>query len=99
MFKVGDFVYAYWDFNGSYFGRIMSINPESSTPYEVKIYYYGTGHERKTIINNRFFTSDVRLAQDEIAEEIEMYQNKIDMLRKMNMIETAKDLEKQQNDN
>ena len=97
MFKVGDFVYACWDFNGSYFGRIMSINTESSTPYEVKIYYYGTGHERKD--HNRFFTNDVRLAQDVIAEEIEMYQNKIDMLRKMNMIETAKDLKKQQYDN
>lgn len=97
MFKVGDFVYTNWGFNGGYYGRIMSINPKSSTPYEVKIYYYGTGQKKKD--HNRFFTNDVRLAQDVIKDEIEMYQHKIDMLRKMNMIETTKDLEKQQNDN
>ena len=91
MFKVGDFVYCSGGLDGSYYGRIMSIDPNSTTPYEVKIYYYGTGQKKKD--HNRFFTNDVRLAQDVIKDEISIYQNKIDMLRKMNTIETTKDLE------
>ena len=89
MFKVGDFVYTNWGFNGGHYGRIMSINPNSTTPYEVKIYYYGTGQKKKD--HNRFFTNDVRLAQDVIKDEIEMYQNKIDMLRQMEQAERLKD--------
>lgn len=97
MFKVGDFVYTHWGFNGGYYGRIMSINPKSTTPYEVKIYYYGTGQKKKD--HNRFFTNDVRLAQDVITDEIKMYENKIDRLIEMSRIESIKNLEKQQNDN
>ena len=91
MFKVGDFVYTHWGFNGGCYGRIMSIDPKSTTPYEVKIYYYGTGQKKKD--HNRFFTNDIRLAQDVIADEIKMYQNKIDRLIEMSKIETMKNSE------
>lgn len=89
MFKVGDFVYCNWGFNGGYYGIIMSIDPKSTTPYEVKIYYYGTGQKKKD--HNRFFTNDVRLAQDVIKDEIAMYQHKIDMLRQVEQTERLKD--------
>ena len=89
MFKVGDFVYTHWGFNGGYYGRIMLIDLKSTTPYEVKIYYYGTGQKKKD--HNRFFTNDVRLAQDVIKDEIKMYQHKIDMLRQMEQAERLKD--------
>lgn len=96
MFKVGDFVYTHWGFNGGYYGRIMSVDPNSTTPYEVKIFYYGTGQKKKD--HNRFFTNDVRLAQDVIKDEIAMYQHKIDRLTEMNRIETTKELENMQKD-
>lgn len=89
MFKVGDFVYTHWGFNGGYYGRIMSIDPNSTTPYEVKIYYYGTGQKKKD--HNRFFTNDVRNGYDVINDEVIRLQLKADMLNKMKIKELQKE--------
>lgn len=94
MFKVGDFVYAHMGSHGSFYGRLMTIDLNHSAPYEVKIFYYADGQPKKD--HNRYWTSEIILAEDMIKSEIENYQNKIDRLRKMNITETTKDLEKQQ---
>ena len=90
-FKVGDFVYAWMGSHGSFYGRLVSIDLNSAVPYEVKIFYYADGKPKKD--HNRYWTSEIKLANDAVYDEIEILQEKINRLRAMNRDETVKDLE------